>query len=434
MLLIYLPSITKRSKYVFELIFKNEFGLEYITTSDIQNFKAHQQEKINYSLLRVGEEIFIKASSLLFEQSIKKINVPIETKHNVPVLFPDDAGDIDFDIFAAVFYMVSRYEEYLPFIPDEHGRFKASESLAYKNNFLQYPVVNIWLQHLKDILQNKYPSLQCKPSSFKAIVTYDIDIAYAYKGRSLFRMAGATARDVLTLKFTNIFKRMRSLFYSKDPWDTYAFLQEIILQKKLSSIYFFLLGDYSRYDKNIKYDHPLMKALVNKISAFSDIGIHPSYKSSVTPEKILIEKSRLEQITNKIITKSRQHYLRFNLPDTYNQILEAGITEDYSMGFTGMPGFRAGTCTPFYFYDLKNEMATGLKIFPISFMEGTFIYYQKLKPKESFEIIFSLINEIDKVDGTFISIWHNDTVSDDGMYKGWKWVHDEMIKKISEIL
>ena len=430
MLLIYLPSITERSEYVFELVFKNEFGLEYITTADIKKFDEHQQEKINYSSARIGEDIFIKASSLLFEQSIKKINVPIETKHNVPVLFPDvGSGDIGFDIFAAVFYMVSRYEEYLPFIPDGHGRFKASDSLAYQNDFLQYPVVNIWLLHFKNILQNKYPSLQCKPSSFKAIVTYDIDIAYAYNGRSLFRMVGGTARDIFTLKINNVLNRISSIFNRKDPWDTYAFLQDIIFKNKLTPIFFFLLGDYSRYDKNIKYDHPLMKALVNKVSEFSDIGIHPSYKSSVITEKILIEKSRLEKLSNKPITKSRQHYLRFILPDTYNQLLAAGITEDYSMGFTGMPGFRAGICTPFYFYDLKNERATGLKIFPVTFMEGTFINYLKLNPKESLEKISSLITEVKNVDGTFISIWHNNTVSEDADNKEWRWVHNEMIKK-----
>jgi len=432
MLLIYLPAITQRSDYVFDLIFKNELGIEYTTTANIKIFEAHQQERINYSSLRIGEEVFIKATDLLFENSIEKINVPVEKKHETSVLFPNDAScDLGFDIFAAVFYMVSRYEEYLPFVPDEHGRFKADDSLAFQNDFLQYPVVNIWIKYFKNILFKKFPALQFRYSSFKAIVTYDVDIAYAFKGRSMFRMAGATARDVLMLKFKNIFKRMSS---PKDPWDTYFYLQEIIVKNALSSIFFFLLGDYSRYDKNIKYDHTLMQQLVKNISAFSDIGIHPSYRSSVIPEKILIEKSRLEKLANKPITKSRQHYLRFILPDTYSQLLGAGITEDYSMGFTGMPGFRAGICTPFYFYDLKNEKATTLKIFPVTFMEGTFIYYQKLKPKESLEIIFSFINEINKVDGTFISIWHNDTVSDDGIYKGWKWVHDEMINKISKIL
>ena len=430
MLLIYLPAITQRTNYVFDLIFKNELGIEFTTTADIKIFAAHQQEKINYSSSRIGEEVFIKATDLLFQNSIEKINVPVEKKSETSVLFPNDSCDIGFDIFAAVFYMVSRYEEYLPFVPDEHGRFNADASLAFQNDFLQYPVVNIWIKHFKNFLLSKFPAIQFIYSSFKAIVTYDIDIAYAFKGRNLLRTFGTAARDVVMLKFKNILNRISS---TKDPWDTYSYLQEIILKNDLPSIFFFLLGDYSRYDKNIKYDHPLMQQLVDKVSAFSDIGIHPSYKSSVITEKISIEKSRLEKLANKPITKSRQHYLRFILPDTYKQLLEAGITEDYSMGFTGRPGFRAGICTPFYFYDLKNEMATGLKIFPVIFMEGTFIYYQKLKPKRSLEIIFSLINEVYKVDGTFISIWHNDTVSDHGMYKGWKWVHDEMIKKISEI-
>lgn len=431
MLLIYLPAITKRSEYVFEMIFKNELGLGYAATTDSNKFETHQQEKINYSSSRFGKEIFIRCSSLLFDQSIKKINVSIGSINDVPVLFADDKCDIGFDIFAAVFYMVSRYEEYIPFTTDEHGRFKAQDSIAYQNNFLQLPVVNIWINHFKNILQQKFPSLQFNSSSFKAILTYDIDIAYAYRGRNILRTASATVRDIFTLRINNIFKRMKSLFGHKDPWDVYDSLQEIIIKNKFSSIFFFLLGDYSRYDKNINNKHPLMKALVKKISSFSDIGIHPSYKSSVISEKILIEKSRLEKISDKPITKSRQHYLRFNLPGTYNQLLAAGIAEDYSMCFAGMPGFRAGICSPFYFYDLKNEKATELKIFPVTFMEGTFLYYLKLHPKESLDIIFSLINEVYKVNGTFISIWHNDTVSDEGIYKGWKWVHDEMLGKIS---
>lgn len=176
-----------------------------------------------------------------------------------------------------------------------------------------------------------------------------------------------------------------------------------------------------------------MTELINKISEFSDIGIHPSYKSSEHPEKILIEKARLEKIAGKQITKSRQHYLKFNLPGTYNKLLAAGIAEDFSMGFADTPGFRAGTCTPFYFYDLEKERSTGLKIFPMTCMEAGFLYYSKLNPNESLDVILALINEVKKVEGLFICIWHNNTVSDDRMYKNWKWVHNEMIKRILEI-
>ncbi len=432
MLLIYLPAVTSRTEYVLELIFKNELGIEYTTTTDIKIFAAHDREKINYSEKRISEEMFIAASIQLFEHTIKKINIGVEKKHGLPILFPNDAScDIGFDIFAAVFYMVTRYEEYLPFTPDKHGRFKAQDSLAYQNNFLQYPVVNIWIKHFKNILTERFPSLQFRSSTFKAIVTYDIDIAYAFKGRNVFRLIGATVKDVFKGKLRNISNRVNSLITKKDPWDIYDSLKETIEKNELNSIFFFLSGDYSRHDKNIHFDHYLMAELIKKISAFSDIGIHPSYYSSIATDKILIEKTRLEKISNKKINKSRQHYLRFNLPDTYNQLSAAGITEDYSMGFADMPGFRAGTCTPFYFYDLKNERLTELKIFPITCMDANFLYYSKLKGSESLEDILALINEVKNVNGLFISIWHNNTLSDAGIYKGWKSIHDEMVKRIS---
>ena len=88
-----------------------------------------------------------------------------------------------FDIFSAIFFMVSRYEEYLPFTPDRHGRFKATDTLAYKNNFLQIPVVDTWINLFKSILQKKFPAIKLLPSYFKAIVTYDIDVAYKFKGK-----------------------------------------------------------------------------------------------------------------------------------------------------------------------------------------------------------------------------------------------------------
>lgn len=433
MLLIYIPAITQRSEYVFDLIFKDELGIEYRFTTDSKIFEEYELEKINYSSARFREEFFIKSSSLLYEKSISKINIPVDKKHDITVLFPDHSScDLGFDIFAAVFFMVSRYEEYLPFTPDTHGRFKAADSFAYKNNLLQYPVVNIWINYFKNVLQQKFPALQFKTQSFKAIVTYDIDIAYKFRGRSILRLAGATVKDSFTLKFKNILHRVQALSTKKDPWGTYDYLKDIIKRNNLNSVFFFLLGDYSQHDKNINYDYPLMSEVINMVSEFSEIGIHPSYKSLEFPEKISIEKKRLEKIVDKPINKSRQHFLRFKLPDTYTQLLNAGIAEDYSMGFADMAGFRAGTCSPFYFYDLANEKPTDLKIFPTTFMDANFLYYSKITPQESIETIFALLNEVKKVNGTFISIWHNNTVSEDDNFKDWRKVHEEMIRRIIE--
>jgi len=298
---------------------------------------------------------------------------------------------------------------------------------------LQVPIVNIWTNIFKIILQKKFPSLQIKPASFNAIVTYDIDVAYKFSGRNFIRTAGSFLKDLPTFKIKNIQERIQVLLKrKKDPWDVYNDLKKIILKNKLPGIFFFLLADKTRHDRNLNYQNLAMKSLVNKIQMFSEIGIHPSFYSSTFAEKILIEKERLENLSGKKISKSRQHYLKFILPGTYHSLFSAGITEDYSMGFSGMPGFRAGTCKPFYFYDLKNQKQTGLKIFPITFMESTLNI--SLHPNESFEKIKSLLREVKNVGGTFISLWHNHTISDTDEYREWKNVHEKMIQKLVQLL
>ena len=432
MLLIYLPEISSRCAYAFDLIFKQEFGIDYRTTTAVTEFEDYTEEKINYSHSKISNGFFIKAAPLLFENEIKKQKIKVEQKHQTKVLFPNADDDLGFDIFAAVFYLISRYEEYLPFTPDEFGRFKAEDSIAFKNDFLQVPIVNIWTNIFKIILQKKFPSLQIKPASFNAIVTYDIDVAYKFSGRNFIRTAGSFLKDLPTFKIKNIQERIQVLLKrKKDPWDVYNDLKKIILKNKLPGIFFFLLADKTRHDRNLNYQNLAMKSLVNKIQMFSEIGIHPSFYSSTFAEKILIEKERLENLSGTKISKSRQHYLKFILPDTYNSLLAAGITEDYSMGFPEMPGFRAGTCKPFYFYDLKNEKATGLKIFPVTCMDAAFIYYLEKSPEKSLMEILNLLKEVKNVSGTFIPIFHNDII---GGNPKWKSVHDQMVGQIRSYL
>lgn len=432
MLLIYLPVVSPRSEYIFEVIFNHELGIKYSTTTNFTIFENYREEKINYSGHRCQDGFFIKASSLLSENFIKKIDIVIEEKDETKVLFPNDKScDLGFDIFSAAFYMLSRYEEYLSFTPDEHGRYKATDSLAYKNDFLHIPVVDKWLKRFKNILEKKFPSLKMRTSNFKAIITYDIDVAYKFKGRSFKRNLGTTINDLLHLDFKNIQSRIKTIRKkSKDPWDVYEYLQETILQNNLQSIFFFLVGDNSTHDRNLDYKNPAIKKLVDKIKMFSEIGIHPSFTTSVFTQKIITEKERLENIANKKITKSRQHYLKFILPETYNALAEAGISEDYSMAFPEMAGFRAGTSKPFYFYNLKNEKSTSLKIFPVTLMEGSFMNTGNSEPAKVLQHIFNLIDEVKKVNGTFISIWHNHTISETNEYKIWRNVHEQMIQRI----
>ncbi|HEY5392560.1 MAG TPA: polysaccharide deacetylase family protein [Hanamia sp.] len=435
MLLIYLPHFSERCDYVFKLIFNQQLGIEYAVTNDINNIQNYSEEKINYSSAKISNELFIKSAPLFFEKEIKKQGIIIGQKDQTLVLFPNEEDDVGFDLFSSVFYLVSRYEEYLPFEPDKFGRFKATNSLAFQNNFLQIPIVDIWINIFKDQLEKKFPSLAIKSTTFNAIFTFDIDVAYRFKGRSFGRNLGSLTKDIFKLKTNNIKKRFRVFSKKeKDPWDVYEALEKKIIKNNFPSIFFFLLADKSNYDRNLDPQNPIMKSLINKVKSFSDIGIHPSFYSSDEPGKILIEKERLVNLSGKQITKSRQHFLRFIFPSTYNELLNAGIFEDYSMAYPETPGFRAGTSKPFYFYDIKNEKATSLKVFPVTCMDATFIHYLQKSPEKSLVEILNLLKEIKKVNGTFIPIFHNDNLGEKGEAKKWKSVHDSLVIQVRSYL
>ena len=139
------------------------------------------------------------------------------------------------------------------------------------------------------------------------------------------------------------------------------------------------------------------------------------------------EKQRLEHIVNTPITFSRQHYLRLIIPETYQNLIDLDITEDYTMGYARFPGFRASTCTPFYFYDLDFEIQTPLKLFPFTFMDATLKYYMNLSNEEAIEKILKLKKEVLLVNGTFISLFHNDAFSENENWKGWTEIYKKMI-------
>jgi hypothetical protein len=199
--------------------------------------------------------------------------------------------------------------------------------------------------------------------------------------------------------------------------------------RNMPALFFFLLADRSDKDRNIRFNSSALIKLIHKTHEQADLGIHPSFYSG---ENVLLfkkEKSRIEKIIGERIIKSRQHYLRFFLPDTYLNLLEQGIEQDYSMVFHDLPGFRAGICTPFFFYDLKNDKATKLKIFPAAFMEGNF-FQMSFSPEQSLRVINKLVEVVASVNGLFISIWHNHTISNTKQFRDWKMVHENLLDKI----
>ena len=141
------------------------------------------------------------------------------------------------------------------------------------------------------------------------------------------------------------------------------------------------------------------------------------------------EKERLEKIVGKRITKSRQHFLKLRFPTTYQTALKAGITDDYTMGFASHAGFRAGTCTSFPFFDLEHNCQTNLLIHPFQIMDVTLKNYLNLQPDQAWQLIDRLLDEVKKVNGTFISLFHNESLHDFNEWQGWRKVFEQTLQK-----
>jgi len=430
MLLIYTHKITHRNKYIFNLIFKDTLGIDFTLTSELEQFKTSDGAKLSYTNNPVSDELFFTSRNLLFETGITEQNISVFELNNSKVFFATGkSSGLPFDVFAASFYLVSRYEEYLPHIRDEHDRFDAKDSLAFLNGFLQKPLVNIWAIWIRELLVKKYPQLIFPEQKYQFVSTIDIDNAYAYREKGFTRSVGGYLKSLTKFDFKEISERSRVILgFDKDPYDTYEFQLEIIKKYKLKSIYFFLLGDYGVNDKNLPIESKKFQSLIKMLGDYAQIGIHPSYGSNKSKTQLKKEVERLSKVLHRDITQSRQHFLKLTLPETYRNLIDLDITDDYTMGFASQVGFRASICTAFNFYDLDMELETKLKIHPFAMMEGTLKYSMKVNPEDAMNKIQPLIDEVKKVDGVFMSLWHNDTLNDKKIWAGWKAVYEKMVQ------
>lgn len=429
MLLVYTHKITHRNKYIFNLLFKDILGINFMLTSDIALFKAHTEEKISYTNNPVSDELFFLSRNLLFETGITEQNITVFNYNDCSVFFATGKlSALPFDVFATSFYLVSRYEEYLPHIRDSHDRFDPKDSLAFAHKFLQKPLINIWAKWLRELIQSKFPTIEFPKKKYEFVSTIDIDNAYAYKEKGFARSVGGYLKSIFKLHFQEMAERTRVLMgLQKDPYDTYEFQLEMLKKYNFKSIYFFLLGDYGVNDKNLPVESKKFQALIKMLGDYAEVGIHPSYGSNKSKEQLKKEVMRLSRVMHKEITNSRQHFLKLTLPETYRNLIDLDIADDYTMGYASLVGFRASICTPFNFYDLDNELETKLKIHPFAIMEGTLKYYMNVGPGDAMQHIKPLIDQVKSVDGTFISLWHNDSLNDQKMWKGWKDVYEQMI-------
>ncbi len=422
-LLIYVPKINNRLFYIFELILKEELGIDFKFTTDKVQFSLYEGMRLQYAEQIVTEKaLFQKSVNLLFRRDISNQDLKMCNYNDYSTIFPifNEKSLFPFDIFAASFYIISRYEEYLPHVTDNYNRFKPEDSILYKMGVIEKPIINIWAKELGQKLCSYYPDIQIRKKSFNFIPTYDIDAAWAYKNKGFFRTTSAFLRDIIRFDKKEIKERWATLRNKRiDPFDTFDYQIELQKELKINPLYFILIGDYNTNDKNISYRNKEFQQLIKRLGDYALVGIHPSFSSYLNKEIIKEEVQRLSNILKREVNMSRQHFLRLSLPTSYQILIDLDIKDDYTMGYASQAGFRAGFADTFAFFDLENDRKTKLKIHPFALMDGTMRDYLDLNISESYEKAKKIIDEVKNVNGTFILLWHNETLSGEKRWEGW---------------
>lgn len=430
---VYSSEINERLRYIFRLIFETvlEDTVEFF--SDTDKYKDSCGIKINYSDNERIEGIKLKPHNLLFQKQIQSQVIEVFEWEGEKAFFQSADSFIPFDIFAASFYLVSRYEEYISGKRDRHQRFMSRNSFAGQYKLLEKPLVNIWVLKMADIIEREYPDFKFKRPTFKYIPTIDVDNAWAFKNKGVLRQLASTFKDLFSGRFKNIGNRFAVILKLKpDPYDSYDFMEGFFKKFKFKPVMFFLMCKGGKHDRGLSYKNRKFRMLIKKMSKVADIGIHPSYNSTKKKSLQIKEIERLKEITGREIKLSRQHFLKLTMPVTYRELLNNGINSDYSMGYSNRPGFRASICTPFPFFDLIEGKETSLIVYPFEVMDVTLQSYRGMSPSEADKKIKSLMKEVYSVGGTFISLWHNESLSDESQWKGWRDVYINMTKMAAE--
>jgi hypothetical protein len=409
-------------------------GVSFKIVTDKDEFLNYKGIKINYSDDFFENAINIKPYGLLSEKDIKKQSLNFFEVNQFKAFFRTSNYEIPFDLFSAAFYLLSFYEEYLPFECDIHGRFKDINSVPFRGGFHEEPIINKWAQFLKSVILNHYPGFIFDEPKFKITITFDIDAAWAFKNKGLLRSINFYLQSAFNRnkEKRNIIKNV--LFKNApDPLFVFDKIITIIKNYNFDLLWFFQVGKYGKYDKNSSTHNKEFRKLIQKLSENYKIGLHTSY---ISPKSLKITKNEIDKLTNilgKPVKMNRQHFLRFYFPITFENLITCGITDEYSIGYANIVGYRAGIANSFNFFNLYTNEETNLVFHPFIIMDNCLNRKMKLSPDEALNKCKELAIKTKEYNGHFIILFHNYCLSGIEDWKGWENFFEETMNILDKI-
>src|SRR5690606_36441505 len=312
MLLIFTHKITNRLTYTAKQLFEKILGLEITFTTKVEDFIKHSGPKMTYSKQPLQNEFFVRSNDLLFEQGINDLEIKVMDWGGIPCFFSaGEKSTLPFDIFSASFFLLSRYEEYLPHVKDSVGRFPVKESMAYQHKFLELPVVDLWAFKMLDALKERFPEIEHREKSYNFTSIINVTTSHAFAMRGLSRTLGGFLLDLGSFKFRSIAERFSVLLgLRKDPFDNFYNLVDIHKKFPIKTMFFFQFAKHSAHDKNISTNNNQFRYLIKSVADYSEVSLSTSFLSSTDKTVLKEEKKQLASLINRPVNYSRLRYNR----------------------------------------------------------------------------------------------------------------------------
>jgi len=403
----------------YELFLNNEITNSRTINSQLVISYGKRKPKVNTSYhIHIYESDFF-GKNYLKQESLPRL--PLERYNNLPIIYQrenkidsyvrnsKDLIETDIDIIASSFFMITRCEEIISKDRDEYDRFPATASLAYKENFLDRPIVNEYIELLWNWINSFNLGFKRKRlwnnKDFAVCLTHDVDEIKRYK---FYPPLGAIFRSIRQKNFkkakTIFFDYLKTKVYLKQDiyYDTFDYITNLEKKCGFRSSFYFMTND-ERYS----LDNPWFKNLVIKLKKENfETGIHPSFNTCNNSKILRREKEKLEKIIGKKIIGGRQHYLKWAIPESWRVWERIGLRYDTTLGFADREGFRCGICHPFKPFDVKNNKVVNIWEVPLIIMDATLIS-RKLSPRIGLKKMINLLSVVEKHSGVFVFLWHN---------------------------
>ncbi len=396
-----------------------------------ESLVALKDQKISFlaqgeCLPRATKMPFEDQIPILFESEDFK-----EGKKTFAVLLDNRTVVFYADIIAAAFFMLSRWEETVNPIRDDHDRFLATQSVAYKHGFLHRPIIDEYALILQSWIKVLLPGWEPVQRRFTVKLTHDVDLINRFQ--SPFDRCRTLCADIVIRRDLRLAREnMTGVLNNKKNslFNDLVNLANISEQHGLKSSFYFMGALRGRMDigYNIN-DSGLKKIIHSLLERGHEIGFHAGYHTYIDEELFIAEKKRVEDAVSCSIKGGRQHYLRFKIPVTWNIWENSGLNYDSTLGYADHEGFRCGTCHPYKPYDLVNDKEMNLTEIPLIIMDGTLRDYRRLNPEQGFRNTLDLIDRCRKVSGTFTILWHN---SLPGYWYKWTDVYIRLLDSLTD--